>query len=62
MSSKCPVLNVFSMWMSGSLKKDAWSMNVERIYEQKRENNKSIYKIVKINRLVNQKLMQVVNY
>ena len=49
------------MWLSGSLKKDVWSMNVERIYEQKRE-NKSIYKIVKIKRLVNQKLMQVVNY
>ena len=55
-SSKCPVLNMSSMCMKGSLncmrgglKKDTWGMNVERIYEQKRENNKSIFKFVKFN-------------
>ena len=37
------------MWMSGSLKKDTCGMNVKTIYEQKLENNKSIYKIVKFN-------------
>ena len=63
MSSKCPVKNVvfhvyerkFLNWMSGSLKKHKWSMNVgESICQQKRENNKSIYKITKFkNYLVN---------
>ena len=47
------------MCISGSLKKNIWFMNVERIYEQKRGNNKSTYKIVKFNSL---QFNQVVDY
>ena len=45
LSSMC-MSGHFKNWMSGSLKKHKWRTNVgERICQQKRENNKSIYKI-----------------